>query len=93
MNEEAREPAPDGDEKAEKAELGEPEHEAADVEQGALEERREERPDLDERERRISPERKPMGPPLDEPDEGAGPPVEEEAREAPEESPTDPSES
>jgi hypothetical protein len=44
-------------------------------------------PDLDERERRIAEERKPMGPPLEQPEPG----VEEESAEVgPEVGPTDP---
>lgn len=91
MNEQAREPAPDGDEEARTVKLGEPEHEAGEVERGAREEREEERPDLDERERRVSTERKPMGPPLEEGEEGAAPSPEEEAAEPPAEPPTEPS--
>jgi hypothetical protein len=90
MNEQQREPAPHGNEEAHSAELGEPEHEPAEVAEGARAEREEERPDLDERESRISTERKPMGPPLEE-GEGARA-AEEEAPEPSDEPPTEPSE-
>lgn len=50
-------------EEAASVDVGEPER--ATVE----EERAEPRPDLDERDLRIPPERKPMGPPLEEPEE------------------------
>jgi hypothetical protein len=72
--------AADGRQDAESIEVGEPTRES-DAERAA---REEERPDLDEREERISEQRKPMGPPLPDTEQ------QEEARRAPTEGPTDP---
>jgi hypothetical protein len=91
MNEQEREPAPHGTEEANSGELGEPEHEPAEIEEALRAEREEELPDFDERHRRISTERKPMGPPLEE-EEGEAAPESEEESETSEEPPTEPSE-
>ena len=62
MIEEPESPPPRGQDEAQSLELGDPETPS--------EGRREEaRPNLDERERRISTRRKPMGPPLEKPEE------------------------
>jgi hypothetical protein len=66
MSDQSQERAPDGDEESTSVQVGEPARES-DAERSV----REERPDLDERERRIRPQRKPMGPPLEEAEESA----------------------
>jgi hypothetical protein len=78
-------PGPGGrEEETEFIELGEPAGLSGVSEESAS---IEEVPDLDERERRIAEERKPMGPPLEQPQPG----VEEESAPAgPGEGPTDP---
>jgi|GEM_PF-4334138 len=81
---------PDGDEQAKTSEVGEPRRGLEHDEKRALEE---ERPDLDERQSRISTRRKPMGPPLDDLEERAEDLAREAAPETPPEPPTDPSES
>jgi hypothetical protein len=83
MTDEPQGRPPDGGEEAATVEVGEPARDARDTQRRA---REEERPDLDERERRIRTQRKPMGPPLEEP-EGRAEPL---AREVPPEPPTDP---
>jgi hypothetical protein len=55
---------PDGSEESESVEVGEPD---SGEERRGLQE--DERPNLDEREERISTRRKPMGPPLEKPEE------------------------
>jgi hypothetical protein len=55
---------PDGREESESVEAGEPESGRE-----TRERRADERPNLDEREQRISTRRKPMGPPLEKPEE------------------------
>ena len=72
--------AADGRQDTESIELGEPTREP-DTERAA---REHERPDLDEREDRISEQRKPMGPPLPDTDQ------QDDALRAPTEGPTDP---
>lgn len=84
MTNESQGRAPDGGEDATTVELGEPTRETAATRRRA---REEERPDLDERERRIRTERKPMGPPLEAPTEERDDP---RPREGPSEPPTDP---
>ena len=67
MTQETEGRAPEGRSEAETVELGEPTRRNREE---ALRAREEEvRPDLDERDRRISTERRPMGPPLREPTE------------------------
>jgi hypothetical protein len=73
--------AADGREESNTVDAGEPAREPSEREAQA-----EERPDLDERERRIRTERKPMGPPLPEPEERG----DERDVEVPPEPPTDP---
>ncbi|MGN6254485.1 MAG: hypothetical protein ACTHO8_05830 [Solirubrobacterales bacterium] len=92
MNEHEREPAPHGKDEANAVELGEPEHEPAETEGGERAERAQQRPDLDERERRISTERKPMGPPFEEREGEAASGAEEEPPAPSDEPPTEPSE-
>jgi hypothetical protein len=76
-------PEPEGTESAQRAELGE----ASQEEPEAAEERAEQpRPDLDERQQRLSSVRKPMGPPTPRVDTRP-----EEAAESSTEGPTDPS--
>jgi hypothetical protein len=74
--------AADGREEGNSVDAGEPAREP-NGEREALDE---ERPDLDERERRIRTERKPMGPPLPEPEDRG----DEREVEVPPEPPTDP---
>jgi hypothetical protein len=83
MNEGAEGRAPEGRSEAEAAELGEPER--GDQRDLGAPEEEEARPDLDERERRIRLQRRPMGPPLEEPTER-----EESLRRERTEGPTDP---
>ena len=66
MSDQSQGRAPDGSEESAAARVGEPERDSDSAERRA---REEERPDLDERERRLRTERKPMGPPLEEPEE------------------------
>lgn len=58
---------PDGQDEPRTVELGEPEQQA----EGARSDRSDERPDLDARQRRMSEQRKPMGPPQEEEPEGS----------------------
>jgi hypothetical protein len=83
MSDQSQGRAPDGGEESATVQVGGPVRDSDDVERRA---REEERPDLDERERRIRTQRKPMGPPLEEAEERAEPrgPVESP------EPPTDP---
>jgi hypothetical protein len=69
MNGESQERPPDGSEEAEAVEAGEPTHETEEAARARAQ--AEEKPDIDERESRISTRRKPMGPPLEEPVERA----------------------
>ncbi len=71
---------PDGGEESAAGQVGEPARDSDAVERRV---REEERPDLDERERRIRTQRKPMGPPLEEAEERAGARGPEESREPP----------
>lgn len=80
---------PDGSQEAKTSRAGEP---ARRLEQGERSAREEERPDLDERQSRISTRRKPMGPPLEDMEEEADDLAREAAPEASPEPPTDPSE-
>ncbi len=66
MSDQSQERTPDGGEESTAAQVGEPVRDSDAVERRA---REEERPDLDERERRIRTQRKPMGPPLEEAEE------------------------
>ncbi len=91
-HQEQQEPAPHGSEEAQTVDLGEPEHEDAEADEVARAERAEERPNLDEREARISTERKPMGPPLEAGENEHAPAAEEQAPEPPGEPPTEPDE-
>ena len=68
MSDQSQGRTPDGGEEAARAQVGEPERDSDAVERRA---REEERPDFDERERRIRTQRKPMGPPLEEPEDRA----------------------
>lgn len=79
---------PHGSQEATASEVGEPGRESGDERQA----REEQRPDLDERQRRISTQRKPMGPPLEDLDVEPGDTAQETAPEVPPEEPTDPSE-
>jgi hypothetical protein len=83
MNEDPEVRPPTGQDESASVELGEPTSEPEG------EEREERRPDLDERDRRISTRRKPMGPPLQEPEEAREDEFEREERE-PAERPVDP---
>ena len=74
---------PEGRAEADAIELGEPVRESDDTERAP---REEDRPDLDERQRRIGEERKPMGPPLNEREDRG----EEREQPASTEEPTDP---
>lgn len=66
MSDESQERTPNGGEESAAAEVGEPVRDAAERRA-----REEERPDFDERQRQIRTQRKPMGPPLEEPEERA----------------------
>lgn len=79
---------PDGNQEAKTSSVGEPTRELEHGEQRA---REEERPDLDERQSKISTRRKPMGPPLEDL-EDADDIAREAAPEASPEPPTDPGE-
>jgi hypothetical protein len=74
---------PEGRGEAEAIELGEPVRDSDDAERAP---REEDRPDLDERQRGIGEGRRPMGPPLNEPQERG----EEREQPASTEGPTDP---
>jgi len=80
MSDQSQGQTPDGGEEAARVEVGEPERDSDAAERRA---REAERPDFDERQRRIRTQRKPMGPPLEEPEDRA-------ERRGPEESPEPP---
>ncbi len=80
MSDQSQERTPDGGEESATVQVGEPVRESDAVERRA---REEERPDLDERERRIRTQRKAMGPPLEEAEERAEPQGPEESPEPP----------
>jgi hypothetical protein len=84
MSDQAEERPADGSEEPESVELGEP---TRATEEAARAMREQERPDLDERHEGIGTRRKPMGPPLEEPDER-----EEDRRRERTEDPVDPDE-
>jgi hypothetical protein len=83
MSDQAEERPADGSEEPESVDLGEPTRRSEEAERARAEQ---ERPDLDERHERIATRRKPMGPPLQEPEER-----DEERRERTED-PVDPEE-
>ncbi len=77
------EPGDGQQEEVDTIDVGEPVRSSDAAEEGAFEEAR---PDLDERQRRIAEERKPMGPPLTDSEE----PSDERTEAGPTEGPTDP---
>jgi hypothetical protein len=66
MSDQPEERRADGSEEPESVELGEPTRQADETDRAMAEQ---ERPDLDERHEQIATRRKPMGPPLPEPEE------------------------
>jgi len=88
MSEAPRERKPDGTQEARTSEAGEPSR-GLERDASALEE---ERPDLDERQSRISTRRKPMGPPIEALEEAVADLPREAAPELSPEPPTDPTE-
>jgi hypothetical protein len=84
MSDQPEERRADGSEEPESVELGEPTRQADEADRAMAEQ---ERPDLDERHEQIATRRKPMGPPLPEPEER-----DEERRDERTEGPVDPEE-